>query len=208
MTAFTWEDFESTVVLFSTLRPIISCSKSSTPHQFVLGKIAVERVIFVKKDINTEENLISSPNHFWTHQPIQQHNQPTRWNFLESFYLLLQQSIQLQSLIAHHPEFAYATKSQTTVTTAALLETWPEAAWGHHCDEKLVTCKSIVAELMLIGLNSILIHSIHTLNNTLLFDLDFQQQLPIKNFKTWFLACPMMNGICFSVRLAIKFSIG
>jgi len=97
MTAFTWEDFESTVVPFSTLRPIIFCSKSSTPHHFTLGKIAVERTIFVKKDINTEENLISSPNHFWTHQPIQQ---PTNKMKLFGIILLALATINTAS-IAH-----------------------------------------------------------------------------------------------------------
>ena len=98
MTAFTWEDFESTVVPFSTLRPIISCSKSSTPHQFALGEIAVERKIFVKKDINTEENLISSPNHFWT--PINTTIQPTNKMKLFGIILLALATISTAS-IAH-----------------------------------------------------------------------------------------------------------
>jgi len=49
MTTFTWEDFASTMVPIYTLRPIILCSKSSTPPQNAPRKIAVERKTFGKR---------------------------------------------------------------------------------------------------------------------------------------------------------------
>ena len=165
--------------------------------------------MFGKKDINTEENLISSPNKFLDNTTYTT-NKPTttRWNFLESFFLLLQPLQQLQSPTLVTIESAYATNSQPTTvadTLIPLLVTWPEQ---HHCDEKLGTCNLVVALLSLTGLNSMLILSIHTLNNMHLPILVFLQPLLTRNFKISFLIWLLMIGICFFLHLELKSTNG